>query len=151
MDQTGANLHYSRNYGYSPKNSKAIKVVKANRKQNISSLVVIKKTRVLTFETKDGAFKGDSFIIFIKNSLKPHFDSNPNDILAINNCSFHNIRDVIEELKLWDINHRFLPPYSPQLNPIEEYFSHFKAKFTAREQGFTNSNELKQRIFNILT
>ena len=50
--------------------------------------MVIRKRGVLTFETKDGAFNDDSFIVCIENKLKPHFDNNPNDILVIDNCFF---------------------------------------------------------------
>ncbi|KAF7691526.1 hypothetical protein CDIK_2535 [Cucumispora dikerogammari] len=71
LDKTDANLHHRRNYGFYPKNSKAIKVVSENRGENISSFVVIRKRGVLAFETKDGAFNGDSFIVFIRNKHKP--------------------------------------------------------------------------------
>ncbi|KAF7687103.1 hypothetical protein CDIK_3060 [Cucumispora dikerogammari] len=111
-------MHYSKNYGYSPKNSKAIKVVKKNRGQNISSLVVIKDSGIITYETKNRAFELIAFIEFIRNKLKPHFENNPDDILIMNNCSFHHRRDVIAELESNNINHWFLPAYSPQLNPI---------------------------------
>ena len=68
----------------------------------------------------------------------------------MDNCSFHHRRDVIAELEFNNINHRFLPAYSLQLNPIEEYFSHFKVKLASNDQRFTNRNELKTRINNIL-
>lgn len=41
LDETGVNLHHTRNYGYSAKNIKAFKSVRANRGQNISCLVAI--------------------------------------------------------------------------------------------------------------
>jgi hypothetical protein len=43
LDETGVNLHQSKNYGYSPINEKAYKIVNGNRGQNISCMVVIKK------------------------------------------------------------------------------------------------------------
>lgn len=43
LDETGVNLHQSRNYGYSPKNCKAVKVVKSNKTTNISCMVPLKK------------------------------------------------------------------------------------------------------------
>ena len=43
LDETGLNLHQTRNYGYSPKNAKAYKVVKGGRGKNISCLLAIKK------------------------------------------------------------------------------------------------------------
>ncbi|KAF7700685.1 hypothetical protein CDIK_0872 [Cucumispora dikerogammari] len=71
-------------------------------------------------------------------------------MLIMDNCGFYHRRDVIAELESNNINHRFLPAFSPQLNSIEEYFSHFKAKLASNDQRFTNRNELKTRINNIL-
>jgi hypothetical protein len=127
LDETGVNLHHSRNYGYSPKNAKAVKVFKGNRGRNVSCLVAIKNTRIIAFELKEGAFNGEYFVEFIRNKLKFHFELNPYDILVMDNCSFHYKQSVINEFLINNITIRFLPPYSPQLNPIEEYFSHFKA------------------------
>ncbi|KAF7685985.1 hypothetical protein CDIK_3265 [Cucumispora dikerogammari] len=50
--KTGVNLHHARNYGYSPKNTKCYKTVKANRKTNISCLVAIKLSGVLLSKLK---------------------------------------------------------------------------------------------------
>ncbi|KAG0441995.1 hypothetical protein DMUE_0628 [Dictyocoela muelleri] len=43
LDETGINRNQSRNYGYSPKNTKAVKIVKNNRGKNVSCMVAIKK------------------------------------------------------------------------------------------------------------
>ncbi|KAG0434514.1 hypothetical protein DMUE_5152 [Dictyocoela muelleri] len=43
LDETGINLNRSRNYGYSPKNTKAVKIVKNSRGKNVSCMVAIKK------------------------------------------------------------------------------------------------------------
>ena len=69
LDKTGCNLHQSRNYGYSPKNSKSFKIVKGNRGKNISCMVTIKNSGIVCFEIKDGAFDGESFKSFIQEKL----------------------------------------------------------------------------------
>ena len=150
LDETGMNLHQTRNYGYSPKNYKAYKLVKGSRGKNISCMVAIKITGIIAFEIKDGAFNGESFMKFIEEKLLLHFQSYPNDVLVMDNCSFHHRRDVIEMLNCKNINHRFLPPYSPQLNPIEEYFSHFKAVLAGIHPLPRNKEELKVRICNTI-
>jgi len=146
LDETGMNLHQTRNYGYAPKNMKAYKVVKANRGTNISCMVAIKKTGVLDYTIKDGAFCGNSFISFIQEKLVQHFQNNPNDILIMDNCRFHHRKDVIDLLTTNNILHRFLPPYSPQLNPIEEYFSTLKSDLASIHPSTKDRNELKSRI-----
>ena len=66
------NLHQSRNYGYSPKNMKAIRIVKGGRGKNISSMVAIKNTEILAYDIREGSFDGDCFITFIQEKLKVH-------------------------------------------------------------------------------
>ena len=86
----------------------------------------IKNSGILAYNIKEGSFDGDGFITFIQKKLDVHFQNNRNDVLIMNNCSFHHRKNVIALLKMKKINHRFLSPYYPELNPIEEYFSHFK-------------------------
>ncbi|KAG0441634.1 hypothetical protein DMUE_0898 [Dictyocoela muelleri] len=150
LDETGINLKQSRNYGYSPKNTKAVKIVKNSRGKNVSCMIAIKKSGIITYQIEDGSFNGDTFINFIENNLLLHFQNNRNDILVMDNCSFHHRRDVIALLENKNINIRFLPAYSPQLNPIEEYFGHFKSKLSSFRTLPANSEVLKKRATDIL-
>ena len=54
----------------------------------------------------------------VKNVKKIKIDHLRHTLMDNCNCIFLNVNNI---------NYRFLPPYSPQLNPIEQYFSHFKA------------------------
>lgn len=132
-------------------NAKAYKFVRANRGQNISCMVTIKNTGIIAFEIKDGLYDEDSFLQYINEKLSLHFINNPSDILIMDNCRFHYRRDVIELLQRKNISYLFLPPYSPQLNPIEEYFSYFKATLSLIENTSNTRVELKERITNILS
>ena len=62
MDETEINLHMVQSYGYSPKNTKAYKVVKGSKETNISLLLAIKMSGILAYQIKDGSFNGISFI-----------------------------------------------------------------------------------------
>ena len=64
---------------------------------------------------------------FIEDTLAMNFADNANDVSRMDNYSFHHKIDDINTLNSKNINHRFHPPYSSQLNPIEKYFSHFKS------------------------
>lgn len=150
LDETGVNLHVSRNYGYSPKNVKATKIVRASRGTNISCMVAINNGGIICWETRDGAFNGEAFLEFIDQKLGPHFAARPNDILVMDNCSFHHRLDVKQLLQEKNIITKYLPPYSPQLNPIEEYFSHFKARLAPIIQISTTRQALKSSIATIL-
>ena len=47
----------------------------------------------------------------------------------MDNARFHHARITIAKLEELGITYMYLPPYSPQLNPIEEFFSMIKARF----------------------
>jgi transposase len=64
----------------------------------------------------------------------------------MDNCAFHHRRDVIGLLDFLTISHQFLPPYSPQLNPIEEYFSCSKSKFSSLRPAPSTSIQLREKI-----
>jgi transposase len=51
----------------------------------------------------------------------------PGDILIMDNLSSHKNARVLEKIKATGAEVRFLPPYSPDLNPIEQIFSKIKA------------------------
>ena len=59
--------------------------------------------------------------------MMPFNWTNPHSILILDNCSVHHIPEVKHLLKQSGILAFFLPPYSPDLNPLEEAFSYVKA------------------------
>ncbi len=72
----------------------------------------------------DGAVNGDVFEAFVEQVLVPQLK--PGDIVVMDNLSSHKrarIRELIEEQQA---ELRYLPPYSPDLNPIEMVFSKIK-------------------------
>jgi transposase len=75
----------------------------------------------------DGAVNGDVFEAFVEQVLVP--DLRPGDVVIMDNLSSHKrqrIRELIEDA---DARLVFLPPYSPDLNPIELVFAKVKQLF----------------------
>ena len=130
LDETGFNLHTSCNYGYSPKNQKAYITVPSNRGINVSVLCAISKDGLVAYEIIQGAFNANMFIEFVMNKLKDNLGSHQTTIV-MDNCRIHKTPDVLEAITSIGLSYRFLPPYSPQLNPIEQYFGALKAKYKA--------------------
>ena len=150
LDETGFNLHTSSKYGYSEKNTKAYLTVPANKGINISLMCAINKDNVIGFEIIDGAFNGDIFKTYTDNHLVPFFNANRDSILILDNCRFHHRHDVIRLLRQFNIGYRFLPPYSPQLNPIEEFFASVKGRYNMVRPRPSSRSDLKRVLENIL-
>ena len=73
----------------------------------------------------DGTMTADIFETYIETQLVPTL--NKGDVVVLDNLSAHKrktIRNLVEARGAWFL---FLPPYSPDLNPIELAFSKFKA------------------------
>ena len=72
-----------------------------------------------------GAINGESFLAYVEQILVPTLK--PGDIVILDNLSSHKVTGVREAIKAAGAELRFLPPYSPDLNPIEQVFAKLKA------------------------
>lgn len=151
LDETGFNLHTAKHYGYSPVGQKAYITVPANRGQNISLMAAISISGIVGYELRDGAFNRESFGVFISEKLITYFRENPGSILVMDNCSFHHCAEILSLLSSNNISYRFLPAYSPQLNPIEEFFGELKANYESIRPLATTRDEVKSRVDAILS
>lgn len=83
----------------------------------------------------DGAMNGEKFKDYIQNHLVPHLRKG--DIVVMDNLACHKVSGIREAIEGAEAHVAYLPPYSPDLNPIEEMWSKIKAhlrKVKARSQ-----------------
>ena len=85
---------------------------------------------ILDVHIAKGTTNGDTFYEFILKQLipilQPFNGINPNSVVIIDNCSIHHVQDIVETIREVGAMLHFLPPYSPDLNPIEMAFSKVK-------------------------
>jgi transposase len=72
----------------------------------------------------DGAINGESFRAWVEQFLAPVLRSN--DIVVADNLGSHKVAGVRDAIEARGASLLFLPPYSPDLNPIEKAFAKFK-------------------------
>jgi len=72
-----------------------------------------------------GTLNGDFFVGYVEYVLAPTL--NPGDIVVMDNCSPHKTDGVLDPIYEKGATVLFLPPYSPDLNPIELMFSKIKS------------------------
>lgn len=72
----------------------------------------------------DGAVNGDVFEAFVKQVLVPQL--RPGDVVILDNLSSHKRESIRASIEKAEATLLFLPPYSPDLNPIEMIFSKIK-------------------------
>lgn len=91
------------------------------KKSNI--LMAMTEKSILDFNISNSAYNSATFITFLeKLCLK-----NPNKVIVCDNVAFHKTKTVLEVVKKYNCSMLFLPPYSPNMNPIENIFSKLKS------------------------
>jgi transposase len=73
----------------------------------------------------DGPMDGDVFLAYVRHFLCPTLL--PGDIVVLDNLSSHKVDGVRQAIEASGAKLLYLPPYSPDLNPIEKLFAKFKA------------------------
>ena len=125
--EMGTNCSMRTSYGRSPIGTTPRKTIRAIRSKNYSTCAAIKKTGVLMCETVDGAYNGLRFASFVVSLLEKLDELSITDsFIIMDNCVIHKVHAVRELFNNSRHSLVFLPPYSPQLNPIEEAFSKWK-------------------------
>ena len=73
----------------------------------------------------EGATDGDAFLVYVSQVLAPTLKRG--DIVVMDNLQAHKVSSVIQTIQATGAELRFLPPYSPDFNPIEKMWSKIKA------------------------
>lgn len=123
VDETGAdNRNLVRKYGYS-RHGKPLRVHKLLvRGERISAIACLSAAGLLDVKTIKGTTDGDIFYSFIQTHLLPHLmpfnGTNPHSVVILDNCTVHHVPEVIKSIEDSGALLIFLPPYSPDFNPI---------------------------------
>jgi len=73
----------------------------------------------------DGPMDGEMFLAYVRQFQCPTLQ--PRDIVIVDNLSSHKVSCVEEAIRATGATLLYLPPYSPDFNPIEKFFSKLKA------------------------
>ena len=123
LDESWAQPHMTRREGRAPVGERCVDHTPHGNWKTFTMLSAIRTTGVLRDATVliDGAVNGEIFLAYTQQCLAPAL--RPGDIVVMDNLSSHKSKAVIEAIEaVW-----FLPPYSPDLNPIEPMWSKVKA------------------------
>jgi transposase len=94
----------------------------------------------------DGPMNGNTFLAYVEQILAPSLK--PGDIVVLDNLSVHKVAGVREAVEAAGARLLYLPPYSPDFNPIEQLFAKIKALL--RKAAERSVDGLWNRIASLL-
>jgi transposase len=126
IDETGIDNNETYSYGYAPRGERLHGLKLGYRTQRISIIGAINKKQLFAPFIFQGHCDTAIFLIYLNQVLIPSL--RPGQYLFIDNASFHKntmIQKTVEDVGCFL---HYLPPYSPDFNPIEHYWQPIKLK-----------------------
>lgn len=125
IDETGAQTNMARRYGRAPRGKRLISKVPWGHWKTITFVAALRWDRITAPAVFDGPMDGDCFLAYVEQVLVPTLT--PGDIVIMDNLASHKVAGIREAIEAAGATLRYLPPYSPDLNPIEQAIAKLKS------------------------
>jgi transposase len=125
LDESGVNTAMFRRYGRCPRGERLVGAAPAAHWQSDTLLAAVRLDGVVAPMVLDGPVDGESFAGYVERSLVPELA--PGDIVVMDNLPAHKGRRVAAAIEAAGCRLVYLPPYSPDFNPIEPMWSKVKS------------------------
>jgi transposase len=146
IDETWAKTNMTRTHGRCARGLRLVAKTPHGRWRTLTFLAARRADRIDAPCVIDGPINGHSFLAYIEQLLVPTL--RPGDIIIIDNLGSHKGAAVRRVLRAAGAKLFFLPPYSPDLNPIEQVFA--KLKTLLRKAAERTVQATWQRIGSLL-
>ena len=125
IDETGASTNMLRRYGRCPIGERLVDKTPWGHWKTTTFVGGLRVTGMTAPLVLDGPMNAETFLAYVEQFLVPTLK--PGDIVIMDNLSSHKRPAIAAVLTAAGATLRYLPPYSPDLNPIEQAFSKLKA------------------------
>jgi transposase len=147
VDEMGSNTSLHELYAYAPKGERAYCSVARNRGKNTTLLSSMSLSGMGPSMVVEGGANGAVFEGYLREMLVPALGKG--DVVVMDNLSVHKSERLREMIEGAGAEILYLPPYSPEFNPIEEAFS--KIKNLLRKAGARVREALVEAIGETLS
>lgn len=125
LDETGVTTSMARLRGRSPRGTRCVGAVPYGHWKTTTFISALRHNALSAPMVTDGPMNGALFLAYVRTFLCPTL--HPGDIVIADNLSSHKVAGVREAIETVGATLCYLPPYSPDLNPIEKLFAKLKA------------------------
>ena len=124
VDETSTNLTYCRRYARAEGGQRAHQATPLHSGPNITLVAALTPTGLQAAMTLSGAVNGDVFAAYLDQVLGPTLV--PGDVVVLDNLPAHKVAGLAQLVEARGARLLYLPPYSPDFNPIELALSKLK-------------------------
>jgi transposase len=128
LDECGVDTRLTRTYARAPRGRRATGKVPWGRWRRLTVLGALALDGVIGAMSVAAATSTRVFLAFVEQVLVPALRSRPDAVVVMDNLAAHKAERVRAALEAAGIAYRFLPSYSPDLNPIEPCWSKLKGR-----------------------
>jgi transposase len=125
IDETWISTSMARRYGRAPKGQRCIASAPHGHWKTTTFVAGLRHQQLTAPLVADGPMDGEMFLAYVRQFLCPTL--RPGDIVILDNLSSHKVAGVQHAIATAGATLLYLPPYSPDLNPIEKLFAKLKA------------------------
>ena len=121
----------TRLYGRAPRHQRVVDAVPYGHWKTSTFIGALRCDGLTAPGVFDGAINGDAFLAYVEQVLSPTLRKG--DVVIMDNLRSHKVNGVREAIEAAGASLMFIPPYSPDLNPIEQAFAKLKSLLRARK------------------
>jgi transposase len=130
IDETWTRTNMTRRYGRAPRGQRLVDAVPHGHWKTSTFIGALRCDAVTATGVFDGAINGELFLAYVQQVLVPTL--RPGDVVIMDNLRSHKVAGLREAIEAAGASLLFIPPYSPDLNPIEQAFAKLKALLRAK-------------------
>lgn len=142
VDESGANTKMTRLYGRSPVGQRLVSRVPHGHYQTSTLIAAVRLRGPCAPWVFEGAMDGEMFLAWVRQGLAPTLQ--PQDMVIMDNLATHKAAGVRLAIEAVGARLLYLPPYSPDFNPIENLWS--KIKHILRRLCPRTADELREAV-----
>ena len=124
MDECGIDTYLYREYGYAPRGQKVYGQISGHKYKRCGIVAAKMGDKILAPFQYSGTMNSTLFEYWFTQQLLPSLEKGT--VIVMDNASFHSKKRLISAAQNAGCKLLFLPPYSPELNPIEKFWAWLK-------------------------
>ena len=146
IDETGTSTNMARLRGRARRGERLVGKIPHGHWKTTTVVAGLRSDALTAPCVIDGPMNGNTFLAYVEQILAPSLK--PGDIVVLDNLSAHKVAGVREAVEAAGARLLYLPPYSPDFNPIEQLFAKIKALL--RKAAERSVDGLWSRIASLL-